>query len=114
MSIIRHIKRLRFLDFLIQKRATGDLENFAKKARLSKSGLSVVLQEMKEMGFPIKYDRQSNSYYYEEEVEMVQCLFIRKGDVLSREEAQSILADSNEITNLCFSKVRIFEVCDKS
>lgn len=114
MSIIRHIKRLRFLDFLIQKRATGDLETFAKKARLSKSGLSIVLLEMKEMGFPIKFDRQSKNYYYEEDVEMVQCLFIRKGDVLSREEAQSILADSNATTNLCFSKVQVFEVCDNS
>ena len=113
MSILRHFKRLRFIDFLIQKRATGDLETFAKKNRLSKSGLSIVLQEMKEMGFPIKYDRNSNSYYYEEDVEMVQCLFTRKGQVLSREEVQNIMADSNAASNLCFSKVKIFEVCDK-
>jgi hypothetical protein len=112
MSIIRQFKRLRFIDFLIQKRATGDLGTFAKKNRLSKSGLSIVLQEMKEMGFPIKYDRNSNSYYYEEDIQMVQCLFIRKGEILTREEAQNIMAESNSITNLCFSKVRIFEVCD--
>jgi hypothetical protein len=114
MSIMRHIQRLQFIDFLIKKRATGDLNTFAKKNRLSKSGLSIVLQEMKEMGFPIKYDRQSNCYYYEEDGEMVHCLFVKKGQILTKEAAQGILGGDSNINNLCFSKVRIFEVCQKS
>jgi hypothetical protein len=110
MSILRHIKRLQFIDFLIKKRATGDLETFAKKNRLSKRGLTVVIQQMKEMGFPIKYDRSRNTYYYEEEGEMVKCLFIKKGEVLSREEVAKITCgDAND---LCFSKTAIFELCE--
>jgi hypothetical protein len=108
MSILRHIKRLQFIDYIIRRRATGSLEKFAEKNRLSKRGLAAVLQEMKEMGFPIKYNKRLGSYYYEQEGEMVKCLFIKQGEILSREETAKIGAKPE---NLCFSKVAVFEVC---
>lgn len=112
MSILRHIQRLRFIDYLIQRKSTGNLETFARKNRLSKSGLSLILQEMKQIGFPVKYNRQLNTYYYVEDGGMTECLFIKKGQVLTDDEIRNIIGDrdSNE---MCFSKYRIFEVCDK-
>jgi hypothetical protein len=110
MSILRQIKRLKFIDFLVRKKATGSLQTFAKKNSLSKRGLTNIIEEMREMGFPIKFSRQLNSYYYEEDGEMVQYLFIKKGQILSREELSHLVG--NGTNNLCFSKTNVFEVCD--
>ena len=113
MSLLRNISRLRFIDYLVRKKSTGDLSNFAKKNRLSKSGLSIILQEMKQLGFPLKYNRSLNSYYYEEEGGMIECLFIKKGQVLSDEEIQNILGGQDS-ENICFSKYKIFELCNSN
>lgn len=107
MSFIRYINRLKYLDYMIRKKATGDLETFAKKNNLSKRGLSDVLNEMKEMGFPIKFDRSRRTYYYDEEGEMVKCLFFRYGEVLSREESRMVAA----VDKLCFSPSAVFTPC---
>ena len=109
MGILRQIKRLQYIDYVIKRKATGNLETFAEKNRLSKRGLAAILQEMKEMGFPVKYSRQLNSYFYEEEGEMVKCLFIKHGEVLTRQETADI---GKQAHNLCFSKVAVFEICE--
>ncbi len=111
MAILRQIKRLQYIDYVIRKKATGSPEAFARKNRLSKRGLAIILREMKEMGFPIKYSKQQNTYYYEEEGEMVKCLFVKYGEVLCREDTANITSNAG---NLCFSKVAVFEVCDNS
>jgi hypothetical protein len=114
MAILRHFRRLQFIDYLIRRRATGDLKSFAVKNRLSISGLSIVLQEMREGGFPIKFSRSLNTYYYEEDGELVKCLFIKKGTPLSHEEIKNIAGGEEKINNLCFSNSKIFEICDKA
>lgn len=111
MGILRQIKRLQYIDYIIKRKATGSLETFAAKNRLSKRGLAVILQEMKEMGFPVKYSRQLNSYYYEEEGEMVKCLFVKLGEVIPREEFANI---GKQVNKLCFSKAAVFEICEIS
>ena len=63
---------------LIKKRATGDRMSFANKAGMSKSMLSEYIQEMKELGFPIRYCRRQNTYYYEYDGIMVKSLFETK------------------------------------
>lgn len=110
MSIIRQIQRMKFIDLLVRKRATGNLETFAQKNRLSKRGLTDILQEMKDIGFPIKYSRRLNSYYYEEDGEMVKCLFLKKGDIISPEQAKYL--KGGDVDNLCFSRTRVFEICE--
>ncbi len=58
-----------------------------------------VLREMRELGFPIKYDRIRGTYYYTEAGEMINGLFFKYGQLLAREKLK-------EITNaddLCFS-----------
>jgi len=107
MALLKHIKRLKFVDFMIKRKATGDLERFANKNGLSKRAMSDVLSEMKELGFPIKYDRHRNTYYYDEAGEMVKNLFIKDGQILSIEQAAKI-GDNH---NLCFSEITVFELC---
>jgi len=112
MSLQRYFKRLEFIDFLTRKKATGSLENFAAKNRLGKNGLLNLLKEMKEMGFPIKYSRTLNTYYYDKDGQMVKSLFIDSGQILSREELKNIIY--NDVNNICFSDITIFELCDNS
>lgn len=109
MGFIKYIKRLQFIDHLIKKKATGDLVTFAKKNNLSKSALSEILNEMKEMGFPIKYDRTRKSYYYYDDGQMIRCLFLKYGDVLGRDETKVVMSPDQ----LCFSPTAIFELCSE-
>lgn len=109
MALLKHIKRLRYIDFMIKKKATGDLVTFARKNGLCKSAMAGVIQEMKELGFPIKFDRTNNSYYYAEEGEMVQELFIKNGRILSKEE----IAQIGNTDDLCFSQISVFRLCEK-
>ena len=107
MAILRHIKRLKYIDYMIKHKSTGDLQTFANKNNLCKSAMAGVIQEMKELGFPIKYDKMRKSYYYEEDGQMVQALFIRNGQFLTKEEFMEI-KNSND---LCFSEITVFELC---
>jgi hypothetical protein len=111
MSILRHIKRLQYIDFLIRRKSTGDLSTFSRKNKLSKRGLLNVLQDMREMGFPIRYDKRNSTYIYEEKGQMVKTLFIPEGHHLSHEDAKKI--GVNNVNELCFSEVTIFELCEK-
>ena len=106
MAILKHIRRLKYIDYMIKRKATGDLDDFARKNGLCKRAMSNVLKEMKELGFPIKYDRIRKTYYYDELGEMVKHLFVKEGQI-SREQAAIIGKDAN----LCFSETTIFELC---
>lgn len=111
MSLIHQLRRIQFIDFLVKKKSTGSLKVFAKKNGMSVSGLSIVLSEMKDLGFPIRYSRKLESYYYELDGEMVKCLFIPKGLGLSKTEERSILGDKRPLQNICFSEETIFREC---
>ncbi len=88
MSLKNYLQRLQFIDSLISKKATGSQKVLAEKMRLSRSGLNKLLNEMKEAGFPIRYDHQKQSYYYENSGRMVPTLFQEE---LSREEMKKAL-----------------------
>lgn len=75
MAILRYIEKIRTLDFMIRRKATGNQKEFARKASLSRSMLNEYLKEMKEMGFPIGYCRKRHTYFYEKEGRMVSNLF---------------------------------------
>ena len=107
MAILKQIRRLKYIDYLIKRKATGNLENFASRNGLCKRAMTDLLNEMKELGFPIRYDRSRNTYYYHEEGEMVKNLFVKKGEILSKEQAAKIGIDDE----LCFSEITVFELC---
>ncbi len=107
MALLKHIRRLKYIDYMIKRKATGDLKHFADRNGLSKRAMTDVLSEMKELGFPIKFDRLRNTYYYHEDGAMVKNLFIKEGQILSKEQAAKIGKDNN----LCFSEITVFELC---
>jgi len=60
--------RVRRMDTLIRRKATGDPGEFAQRLGMSKSGMHYMLRKLKEdLGAPVAYDKNRNSYYYQEE-----------------------------------------------
>lgn len=64
MNIIKYIERLRFMDELIRKNATGTPDEFAKKLGISRSTLDKYIKVLKDMNAPIKYNEVCGNYYY--------------------------------------------------
>lgn len=108
MSLIKNIKRLEYINYLIKKRATGDLETFAKKNNLCKRAMTDFLQQMKDLGADIHYDRTSKTYYYGTNGEMSKCMFMQYGEILSKEDVTNITCKPDE---LCFSEKAVFVPC---
>ncbi|MGJ7033831.1 hypothetical protein [Niabella hirudinis] len=107
MSLVKTIKRLEYANFLIKKKATGDLETFARKMDLSRSAIKEILSQMRELGATIIYDRQRKTYCYTEEGEFCISRFMKYGDALSKEDSSKI----GKPEELCFSEKDIFVLC---
>lgn len=75
MSFTRYILKIKLMDDLIRRKSTGNQATFCRKVSMSRSLLNNYIKEMKNLGFPIEYDRRRSSYYYTEEGRMVNCLF---------------------------------------
>ncbi|TGE12630.1 hypothetical protein [Hymenobacter elongatus] len=66
MSVIKYLGRLEQIDALISRKATGTPDEFADRLNLCRSALMHCIKEMKELGAPIAYCKQQQSYYYKE------------------------------------------------
>ncbi len=75
MWIVKYFDKLKRMDDLISRKATGNSNIFSEKMSLSRRSLMGYLQAMKFLGFPIKYDRHRESYFYKENGKMVNKLF---------------------------------------
>ena len=67
MSLLKYIERLKRMDDLIRRKATGNAQEFAEKLGISQSQLFQDLKEMKELGAPVNYCQISRSYEYTRE-----------------------------------------------
>jgi len=103
MSFIKMMEKLRLMDNLIKKKATGNQEEFARKIGVCRSMLNVYLSEMKVMGFPIQYSRSRSSYYYEGEGELVSNLFQQP---MSKEEMKEAIGGIRPIYDSVFMTER--------
>ena len=63
--------RLKRMDDLIRRKATGTPEEFAGRLKISPSQLYADLKEMRQMGAPILYCHNRKSYYYENDCKLV-------------------------------------------
>jgi DNA-binding Lrp family transcriptional regulator len=87
MGLHKYLERIRFIDSLVKKRATGNYASLAKKLNLSKTELYNFLNEMKTEGIPISYSKKLNSFYYTEEGSATTKLYERE---VTKEEMKSI------------------------
>jgi predicted DNA-binding transcriptional regulator YafY len=65
MPTHRFIERLQSIDYYIRTKSTGTPKEFAEKLRVSERQLYKYLKNLKELGAPIKYNKNSRSYYYD-------------------------------------------------
>ena len=77
MSLKKNRERLKIIDQLIQTKTEGNIHFLAKKFRLSTSGTRKILEDMKEVGFPIAYSKHHHRYYYSTPGRMVGFVFVK-------------------------------------
>ena len=64
MPAKRFIERIKRIDYLISTKSTGTPKQFAEKLCLSERQLYKYLNNLKDLGAPIKYSKTYSSYYY--------------------------------------------------
>ena len=64
MSLLKYIARLKRMDDLIRRKATGNVEEFATKVGVSRSQLLQDLKELRELGIPIEFNHARKCYMY--------------------------------------------------
>jgi hypothetical protein len=99
---IKYFEKIRRMDDLIHKKATGTPNEFSRKMNLSRRALMCYLQAMKFLGFPIKYDKNRRCYYYRDEGRMTKDFFVpSKGNELSKEDQKAINGGISHILEWC-------------
>ena len=66
MKIHTHIERIKCLNSLIQREATGTPLQLAEKLNVSKSTANRLIAELRDRGAPILYCKHSQCYKYTE------------------------------------------------
>jgi len=92
MSILKYIDRLKHMDSLLRRNATGTPEQFASKLGISKSTLYDNLKDFKELGAEIGYCKYLESYYYEDDCAL---FFSFKSNILKENDINKIKGGFN-------------------
>lgn len=66
MKIYTHIERIKYLNSLIQRGATGTPLQVAEKLNVSKATANRLIAELRDRGAPILYCKHSQCYKYTE------------------------------------------------
>lgn len=90
MSLRKYRQRLKIIDHHISTMAAGNIQALAYKLGLSISGAYQFLDEMKEEGFPIKYSKKENYFYYHTKGKMVGYVFVKDTDGTDNDSIEKI------------------------
>jgi len=66
MSLLKYLDRLERMHHFITSNSTGTPDEFARRLRISRRELMRGLEEMRQLGFPVRYSRSLFGYYYDE------------------------------------------------
>lgn len=67
MNLVDRLKRIEYIDYLIHSKTASSIEDLSVKLNTSKRQVHNIIKEMREMGAPLKYDRGTNRFYYDED-----------------------------------------------
>jgi predicted DNA-binding transcriptional regulator YafY len=65
MNTIKQMERINKANQLILNSNTGNPDDFAEKLNVSRSQLYNILEQFKDFGAPIKYNKKDETFYYE-------------------------------------------------
>lgn len=70
MTIKEHIQRLKRIDQLVRLKATGNAKQLAARLDVSRASIFRYLDDLKDLGAPVVYCRDNQTYIYEEFFEL--------------------------------------------
>ncbi|MBL7780122.1 MAG: hypothetical protein JNM22_02820 [Saprospiraceae bacterium] len=70
MNFFEEIFLLEQLDHLIRIRGTGSPKQLASRLKICERHVYRLINHLRDQGFPIEYDKKSQSYFYSELVEL--------------------------------------------
>ena len=68
MNLFKNIHLLKRLDNLFRTKSTGSPDTLAKKIDLSRRHTERLIADLKDLGLPIQYSKDRQTYYYTDEV----------------------------------------------
>ncbi|WP_299837766.1 HTH domain-containing protein [uncultured Tenacibaculum sp.] len=71
MEFLQKIQVIERLDQLIKLKSTGTADDLSRRLNISKRSVYNILELMKRMGAPIKYNQTRQTYYYSYECNFV-------------------------------------------
>jgi DNA-binding Lrp family transcriptional regulator len=66
MEFLRQIERLQLLNKLVREQRTGSPEELAERLGVSRAKLYMILDELKDEGVCIRFNKRINSFVYED------------------------------------------------
>ncbi len=70
MKAIQHLMRLQRLHLLISRKSTGKPEDLAQRLNVSRATLFRHLEELRAFGAPLEYNKNRETYQYQEPFEL--------------------------------------------
>lgn len=83
MQIFEDLFLLQRVDHLIRTRATGCPSKLATRLGISERQIYRLIGALREQGFPIAYDKQADTYYYEDLVKIEFSIMVGKENLLA-------------------------------
>jgi predicted DNA-binding transcriptional regulator YafY len=70
MQFIQHLNRLKRIHQLVKLKATGTPHDLARRLEISEPSVYRCLNDLKELGAPVKYCKERQYYIYEQEFDL--------------------------------------------
>lgn len=66
MTLMTQLERLKRIDALIRRKATGSPEELAKRIHVSRATMFRHIDDLRALGAPVVYDKTRQTYRYDE------------------------------------------------
>ncbi len=103
MKTLKQLERLRKAHQLIKQENTGNPKEFANRLNINERELYRIVEYLKELDAEIFFSRSANSYYYEDDFELIVNISVQ---VLVNHELKTIYGGSI-ILQKCFENLQL-------
>jgi biotin operon repressor len=99
MNLIHQFERVKKINRMIKSANTGSPKEFAIELGISESHFYRCIEELQDMGIPIRYSRSRRTYYYEKNTELSLSYSLK---IVSEQGAKEIFGGYEIIPSLLF------------
>ena len=96
MNTLKQIEQLRKLHSMIKLETTGSPKMMSKKLHVSERQLYNLIDQLRTMDAPIRFDRRANTYYYTHDFELLVNISVK---VIQGDQVLQIYAGEKENFN---------------